>query len=147
MITDTNLSLAAAQVVTASAATTNTLDLLTAQDIGEGEGLQMVFNVNTTAAATGGASNVTFQIITSDNADLSSPTVIAQTGAIAKGTLVAGYFTALKIPAQIASKGQRYLGGQFTVDTNNLTSGKFDCFIVKDVQDGKKFYASGFAVK
>lgn len=147
MITDTNLSLAAAQVVTASAATTNTLDKLTAQDIGEGEDLYMVFNVNTTAAATGGASNVTFQIIESASADLSTPTVIAQTGAIAKGTLVAGYYTALRIPPQVGSKGARYLGGYFAVDTNNLTSGKFDAFITKDIQDGKKFYASGFAIK
>jgi hypothetical protein len=146
MITDSLLSLSSAQVVTASAATTNTLDLGTKRDIGEGKQLQMLFTVDVTAAATGGASNVTFQVIASDNADLSSPVVLAATAAIPKGTLVAGYEIALPIPAQLGSLGHRYLGGYYAVDTNNLTSGKFDCTIVEALEDGKKSYASGFSV-
>lgn len=146
MITDLFLSLSAKQAVTASAASTNTIDLLTAQDIGEGENLYMHWSVDTTALASGGASNVTFQIIISDNADLSSPVVIAQTGAIAKGTLLAGYRTALPIPPQIKSLGKRYLGAYYAVDTNNLTAGNFTAQIVKNIQDGQKNYASGFTV-
>lgn len=147
MFTDALLEFSALQAVTATAVSTNTLDLLTAQDIGEGTELYVDFKVGTTFLAAGGASNMTLQLITSAAADLSSPTVIAQTGAIPKATLIAGYRTALRIPPQIGSKGQRYFGVQYTVDTNNMTAGTISARMVNTIEDGLgKNYASGFAV-
>lgn len=147
MFTDDLLALAALQAVTASAASTNTVDLGTARDIGEGTNLYVDFKVGTTFLASGGASNMTMQIVVSDNADLSSPVVIAQTGAIPKATLVSGYRNALRIPPQIGSLGHRYLGAYFAVDTNNMTAGTISARIVNGIEDGlNKNYPSGFSV-
>ena len=46
MITDALLRLSADQAVTASAVSTNTIDLSQIRDIGEGKPLYMVFTIN-----------------------------------------------------------------------------------------------------
>lgn len=145
MITDNLLLLSDAQAVTASAASTNTVDLGTARDIGEGEELYVHFKVDTTFTAAG-AATMTMNIITSASADLSTPTILASTAAIAVATLVAGYRTAIEIPPQIKSLGQRYIGVSYTIATGPMTAGAISARIVKDIQDGQKFYASGFTV-
>lgn len=135
-----------AQAVTSSAVSTNTYDLLTAQDIGEGEDIYIDFKVPTTFTA-GGSATMTIQIITSAAANLGSPTVIAQTGAIPVASLVSGYRTALRIPPQIGSLGQRYIGVQYTIATGPMTAGAISSRFVRNIEDGaNKFYASGFAV-
>lgn len=142
MITDALLSLSAAQAVTTTAVSTNTIDLGTARDIGEGEDLYVSFLIPTTF--TGGTSLVA-NIITSAAANLGSPTVIASTGVILLATLVAGYRFAMRIPAQLGSLGQRYLGVSYTV-VGTMTAGTITADVVHDLQDGTKFYASGFTV-
>jgi hypothetical protein len=51
----------------------------------------------------------------------------------------------VRLNPQIASLGKRYLGARYTVSGTN-SAGKVTADIVMDVQDGKKFYASGFTV-
>lgn len=146
MYVDDLLKLSAAQAVTATAVSTNTIDLLTAQDIGEGENLYVDFKVGAAFTA-GGAATMTAQLITSASANLSSPTVIDQTGAIPVASLVAGYRTALRIPPQIGSLGQRYFGINYVVATGPMTAGDISARIVRNIEDGQnKNYASGFAV-
>lgn len=146
MIVDNLLALSAAQAVTSTAVSTNTLDLLTAQDIGEGRALYVDFKVPTTFTA-GGSATLTIQIISSASANLGTPTVLDQTGAIPVASLIAGYRTVLRIPPQIGSLGQRYLGIQYTVATGPMTAGAIDARIVQDIEDGLgKNYTSGFAV-
>ena len=128
MIIDKNLVLSDAQAVTASAASDSAIDQLAAGG-GLKPGARIQFLVDTTAAATGGASNVTFSL--QDSADGSSYATILSSVAIAKGTLVAGY---VAFEAAMPAQTRRYLRGYYTVDTNDLTSGKFDCRIV-DVAD------------
>ena len=145
MITDKLLRLSEDQAVTATAVSTNTIDLGTDRDIGEGRELYMVFTVTTTFAT---LTSLTFNIITDDNAGLASGKVIASTGAItlASGGLAAGKQYAMRIPPDIAGKAERYLGASFTVGGSNATAGKVTTDIVLDIQDGKKYYASGFSV-
>jgi len=124
MIIDYLTVLSDAQAVTASAASTNVIDTLAA-GLARHPGARFQFLVDTTAAATGGASNVTFSI--QDSADNSSFATILSSVAIPKATLVAGY---------VAFEGElpyhrRYVRGYYTVDTNDLTSGKFDLRIVE----------------
>lgn len=146
MITDALAQLSSAQAVTASAVSTNTIDLLQARDLGPGNELQVAFSVDTTATAAG-AATVNFQIITSASANLSSPTILVQTDAIPKATLVAGFRFALDIPrTQLTALGQRYLGVQYTVGTGPLTAGAFSAAVVMDYADTTKSYASGFTV-
>lgn len=148
-ITDALLQLSNAQVVTATAVSTNTIDLGTARDIGPGEEIHVSISVDVTALAAG-AATVTFQLITSAAANLSSPTVIAQTDAIGKAVLVAGAKIDLMIPhqttAQGTSLGQRYLGVNYVVATGPLTQGTFSATGVIDYADVQKSYASGFTV-
>ena len=145
MITDKLLRVSEDQAVTASAVSTNTIDLSVARDIGEGKKLIMNFAV-TEAATASGSATVTFQVIGSASADLSSPVVLGSTGAIAKADLTLGTNIAVDINSLIGSKGYRYIGANYVVATGPLTAGKFTADIVETVQDGKKFYASGFTV-
>jgi hypothetical protein len=142
MITDKLLRVSEDQALTTTAVSTNTIDLSIARDMGEGNDLYMNFAV--TAALTGGTS-VKFEVITSAAADLSSPTVIGSTDAIVTASLVAGYNTAVRLNPQIASKGQRYLGARYTI-SGTYSAGTVTADVVETIQDGKKYYASGFSV-
>lgn len=149
MMTDALLQLSSAQAVTASAVSTNTIDLGTARDLGTGGDLYAVFTVDTAATAAG-AATVNFQVISSANANLSSANVIAQTDAIAKTDLTAGRkpIVVCISPSALLSLpvGQRYLGVQYTVGTGPLTAGAFSATITDTVVDVNKNYASGFTV-
>jgi hypothetical protein len=85
----------------------------------------------TETAASGGASTTDFQLIMSDNADLSAPTVLQTTTAQGKATLVAGYQARLGLPAGIT---KRYLGIQWVNATANYTAGKVHASLVLDRQ-------------
>lgn len=149
MLTDALLQLSSSQTVTASAVSTNTIDLGVARDLGQGTDLFFCWTVDEAATAAG-AATVTFQIITSAAAALSSPTILAQTDAIAKTELtLARKPIILRIPSAIvlaAPVGQRYLGCQYTIATGPLTAGKFSCTILQEDPGVGKYYASGFTV-
>lgn len=145
MITDANLLLSSAQAVTSSAVSTNTIDLGVARDIGEGEELYVVFTVDTTVTAAG-AATVEFQVVGSTAAALSSPVVLGTSGAIGKAALTAGTTVAVRINPTVGSTAYRYFGANYNVSTGPLTAGAFTANVVHDIQDGKKYYASGFSV-
>lgn len=142
MITDKLLRVSENQAVTVTAVSTDTIDLKVARDMGEGHNLFMNFAV--TAALTGGTS-VKFEVISSANANLSSPTVIGSSDAIVTADLTAGKNVAVAINPQIASNGQQYLGARYTV-SGTYSAGTVTADIVETVQDGQKYYASGFSV-
>jgi hypothetical protein len=145
MIFDRLLTVSNAQAVTASAVSTDVIDLSKAMDIGEGEDLYMHINVDVAATAAG-AATVEFQVIGSTAAAMSSPVVLGSTGPIGKADLVIGKQIAVRINPQIASLGLRYLSANYVVVTGPLTAGSFTAGIVHDIQDGKKNYASGYSV-
>jgi hypothetical protein len=149
MITDALLQLSTAQAVTASAVSTNTIDLGTARDLGQGNDLYAAFGVDIAATAAG-AATVQFQIISSANANLSSPNILASTDAIPKTDLTAGrkpIVLCLNSSVLLALPiGQRYLGVQYTVATGPLTAGSFSAALTMDDPGVGKNYASGFSV-
>lgn len=146
MITDQFLKVSAAQAVTATAVSTDKVDLSTARDIGEGEDLYMNFNVDTAFTAAG-AATMEMQVVVADDAALSTNvTVVGTTGAIAKTALVAGASFVARINPQIASLGRRYFGANYVVSTGPMTAGAITANVVHGIQDGRKFYASGFSV-
>lgn len=138
---------ATGQAVTATAVSTNTIDLSQARDIGEGEPLYVEFIVDTAVTAAG-AATVRFEVITSAAAALSSPTVIAASGDIPKASLTLGQKIQVAIPSQsITPLGQRYLGAQYTVSTGPLTAGTFTAVVnLGNQSQPQKSYPSGFTV-
>ncbi|WP_312388579.1 Bbp16 family capsid cement protein [Stutzerimonas nitrititolerans] len=145
MITDKLNTFSAAQAVTATAASTDVIDLgplthgNTRRDIGAGEPIHLVVAALTTATAAGEAT-VNFQLQTSD--DNSTWVTLYDSGAVALAGLSAG-----KQPVAVAvPRGvRRYLRVNYVVGTGPLTAGSFFAGLVKDVQD-TAYYASGFTV-
>lgn len=137
MILDERNEFGDAATLVGDAATTyilgDVIDLgTTARDIGAGEPLYLVVNIDMLVAAAAGAANVTFKLVSDSTADLAtSPTVHLNSGALAKGTLVAGYMVfAVALPF---GTYERYLGVTYTPDTNPITAGKANAFLTHDV--------------
>lgn len=127
------------QAITADAYSTDTIDLLQARDVGEGESLYMVFTV---VQAFNTLTSLDLEVVTSANANLSSHTVIAERNVLLAG-LTAGAQYVIKIPPQVGSLGERYLGARYDVNGTNPTQGSILAQVVLDLQDGMKFYARG----
>lgn len=142
MITDKLLRVSEDQALTTTAFSTDTIDLVTARDIGEGTPLYMNFAV-TTALASG--TSVKFEVVTSANANLSSPTVIGSSDVILTAALTLGKNIVVRLNPEIAGKGQQYLGARYTI-AGTFNAGKVTADIVETIGDGRKYYASGFTV-
>ena len=160
MITDNFLRLsgsltagtATGQAVTATANSTNVIDLSLARDVGEGDDLYVSFSVGTAFTAAG-AATLTPTVVVSAADTLTTPTTLGTGGTIAVASLVAGYTFVIRVNPQLfyssttnSSLGLRYLGVIYTVATGPMTAGTITADVVTDIQDGKKFYASGFLV-
>ena len=144
MITDKLLRLSDDQAILGTdLAATDVVDLLTARDIGEGHELYMVVTVITAFA---GGTSIDFIVKGSTDATIvTGDTTLGSSGAIPLASLTAGAQFAVRINPQIGSLGLRYLGAFYDV-TGTMSAGTVTTDIVTDIQDGKKFYASGFTV-
>ena len=120
------------------------VDLGTARDIGEGEPLYIVFTV--TEAFVGATATVAMNCVVSAAAALTTPTTVGSVSATAVASLTLGAQFVVRINPLVASLGLRYLGVIYTIATATTTAGAMSAYVVKDFQDGKKFYASGFTV-
>lgn len=153
MIVDKFNEFSDAQAVTATAISTNVIDLSplgggqgvnTVRDIGSGEELYLVVRTVETATAAGAATlNVSLESDSTENL-ATSPTVHFSTGALALAAFgtAGAQVAAVKLPA---GDYERYLGVRFTVATGPLTAGKFDAFLTKDVQSYRP-YAVGSTI-
>ncbi|EBA1891589.1 TPA: Bbp16 family capsid cement protein [Salmonella enterica] len=140
MILDKLQMFSEAQAVTASAASTDTLDLAplkgNRRDIGIGYPLEFWALVNTTATAAG-AATLNVQLQTSP--DNSTWTTIYDSGALALSALTVGKrIVSAKVPAGVL----RYLRVNYSVGTGPLTAGAFTSGINLDV-DANTPYTDG----
>ena len=144
MITDKLLRLSDAQAILGTdLAATDVVDLLTARDIGEGHALYMVVTVITAFA---GGTSIDFIVKGSTDATIvTGDTTLGSSGAILLASLTAGAQFAVRINPQIGSLGLRYLGAFYDV-TGTMSAGTVTTDIVLNIQDGKKYYASGFSI-
>lgn len=142
-----------AQAVTATAISTNVLDLNAAsntnvpllQDIGIGEDIYLVVTTQTTATDTSSDATMTVTLESDSTANLAtSPTVHISTGALAFATYATAGTTifAGRLPS---GNYERYLGVRYTIAAGPLTAGNFNAFLTKDIQR-QLYYASGFTV-
>jgi hypothetical protein len=115
MIIDALLLLSDAQALTATAYSTNTIDLgavTPKREVGIGEPLALAITVDVAADVANADETYAFAFVQSANANLSSDDDLAYL-AIARATLVAGYKFALAIPAGLITK--QYIGAQYTL--------------------------------
>lgn len=90
--------------------------------------LQVLVTVTTAFA---GGTNLTVNLVESDSADLSSPTVLATSGAVAEANLTAG---ARLLATAVPRTSKRYLGLQF-VSVGTHTAGTIFGGLVRDIDD------------
>lgn len=114
----------------AIAPNTDVIDLGgTTQDIGNGEPLYLVLQVDT--AFVGATATIQFQLASDSTANLAtSRTNHIDTGAIAVATWAAGYTKIYPLPVE---NYERYLGLWMTVAVANVTAGKLNAFLTHDV--------------
>ena len=153
MILDKFLEFSDAQAVTATAISTNVVDLAplgngvgtnTVRDIGAGEDLYLIVRTLTAATDVGSDATLTVTFESSATENLNSSTVHFSTGALA----FAAFSPAGTELVRIALPGgnyQRYIGVRYTVANGPLTAGTFDAFIVKDAQSYRP-YAVGSTI-
>lgn len=134
MIMDKKNLFSNAQAVTATALSTDKIDLgplgggNTGRNIGVSDEVMLSITV-TEAATAAGAATVTFQFVTDDNSALSSPTVLWASAAIPIATLVVGYRIDVAVPRGVY---ERYIGLNYVVGTGPLTAGKFTAGLVME---------------
>lgn len=109
-------------------ATTDNLGNTIPADFARNQGLDFYVQVDTTFTS-GGAATMAVEVVTSANSDLSSPTVLCSSSAIAVATLVAGYQFRINLPAKGATS--RYLGLRYVVATAAMTAGKVTAGVIK----------------
>lgn len=130
MIIDSQLELSNEQAVTASAASTNYVDLGANNDPGlDNKTLYLAITCKEAAAAAG-AATVNFKLQKDSASDFSGAEDVYDSGAIGKAALVLGYQLFIPIPV---GTDKRYLRAYFEVGTGPLTAGKFDAQIVADI--------------
>ncbi len=122
---------------------TNKIDLAIAgRDIGAGEDIKIAVGIQTTMA--GPSSDVLkVELVTDDNADFSTPTVIQILGEFPTNS-VAGTRRVWKLTP--SASYERYIALRYTSVDHALTAGKVDAFLAKDA-DLQKNYASGYSIK
>lgn len=140
MIFSKQLTLSDQQAITATAVSTNVIDLrpmgtvygaaaALTRDLGPGKPIPILIQCTETFAT---LTSLTITIETSDATNLTSSRVHASSGAVAAASLVAGY----KFPVIYLPLGPhlRYLGLRYTVGGSNATAGKITAGIVPAVQ-------------
>lgn len=153
MILDKFLEFSDAQAVTATAISTNVVDLAplgngvgtnTVRDIGAGEDLYLIVRTLTAATDVGSDATLTVTFESSATENLNSPTVHFSTGALAFSAFSPAGTELVRI-ALPGGNYQRYIGVRYTVANGPLTGGTFDAFIVKDAQSYRP-YAVGSTI-
>jgi hypothetical protein len=152
MYVDNYLRIATAKAVspTANTTLTDTVDLHTARDLGQGEDIFFVFTVTTAFAATGESY---FQVGYGDTAVPGIFYPHTQSSNYAAADLAIGKQVTVKmspITAQatgsslIPITGRRYLCARVVTANSAANVGAFTCDVVIDMQGGKQFYPPGF---
>jgi hypothetical protein len=154
MILDKKLEFADAQSVAAAAGTANigdVIDLGAARDIGNGQPMYLVINVDTEIITGGNAGTIQFQLVSDGTGTIAtdgSATVhFASRAFVTDGTdandaaIKAG---ATPVVVALPMEGQayeRFLAVQAVVGTTTVTAGKINAFLTHDVARWKAYDA------
>ena len=141
MILDSLLKFSDAQALTATADSTNVIDLSNDRDIGIGEPMALVVTVGVAADFTTGDETYQFQLETDDNAAMTSSTVIGSV-TVAAANLTVGD----KVVIPLGHSNERYLQVLYTLGGTS-PSVTVDAFLQSlSMVDGTVTYASGYSI-
>ena len=147
MLYDIQNTFSTAQAITATANSTNYIDLgLAGRNIGVGEELYLVMIVTTAFTDSGSDSTVTPSLVTDDNTSFSSATTIRTFDTLAALTAVNTTRLYKLEPFTAAGIYERYIQLAYTVANGNLTTGAITAFLSKDVQAWKA-YGVGYTIQ
>ncbi len=123
--------------------TTNTKDFSGDFDMGAGEAKGIMFVINVAGDFTTGDETHSFRLVTDDNTSFSSPTVLAETGAINGNLLTAGRRIILALP----DSNERYIEGS-VVSAGTSPNITWSCYygLLKDMHTGGGVNDSGLVV-
>ena len=114
------------------------VDLGIGRDLGGDQAEYLVITVDTTATS-GGSATGQFNLVTDDNAGLSSPTVLVSSRAFPVASMTAGsVLFAMPLPLEGVAY-ERYIGIQQVTGTAAFTAGKVNAFITPDVARWKAY--------
>lgn len=109
-----------------------------------GVGGEMWLDVLVTATVTsGGATTGVFELLTDDNAAMTSPVVLVASAAFALATLIAGFEFRVQLPASLVY--ERYLGLGVLIATADWTAGTVEGKLVMNIQ-ASDLYDTGYLV-
>lgn len=149
MILDRQLQFADSQAVTATAISTDVVDLgddVTTRNIGGLDPLYLVVQTDTLATDVGSDATLTVTLESDSTANLAtSPTVHASTGALAFATFSPAGTTLWVLPLPFGQY-ERFLGVRWTVASGPLTGGTFSAFLTRDPQFWSIFQANNPSV-
>lgn len=145
MFLDKQLMFSEGQTVTATANSTNVVDLNTVRDIGIGERLYLALIVTEAMTDSGSDTTVAVSLVTDDNESLTTPATVQALVTI-PALAAAGTIYYFPVPQKILNAYERYVGLTYTIANGSLSTGKFTAGIVKDVQNYRN-YASGFTIQ
>jgi hypothetical protein len=114
------------------------VDLGVARDLGGDMAVYLVVSVDTTATS-GGSATGQFNLVTDDNASLTSPTTLVSSKAWTVATMTAGtVLMAVQLPLE-GTAYERYIGIQQVTGTAAFTAGKVNAFLTEDVARWKAY--------
>lgn len=114
------------------------VDTSVARDLGGDKALYLVVTVDTTATS-GGSATGTFNLVTDDNASLTSPATLVSSKAWAVADMTAGKtLMAVQLPME-GTAYERYIGIQQVTGTAAFTAGKVNAFLTTDVARWKAY--------
>ena len=142
MIMDSLLEFADSQSIAATASTilsTNVVNLQEARDMGNGQPLYLVIQIDT--AVVGSSSTINFRLRSDSTAAIHATTSTShiETGAIAEAVLVAGYQVVIPLPIE-GNAYEQYIGVQAIIGTATTSAGAYSSFLTYD-PIGWKSYA------
>jgi hypothetical protein len=116
------------------------IDLTNVRDIGQGEPLYLVANVDVTATS-GGSATLQLTLLTDDNGSLSSPVALVSSAVIPVASLVAGAnICAIALPLDAAGAPyERFIGIRQVTGTAAFTAGAISAYLTHDVSRVKHY--------
>lgn len=160
MILDTQAEFSDAQAVTATALSTNVLDLFSVLagggtkispnariDVGDADHLYLVVQTNTAITDTSSDATLTVTLESADDAGITTNIVTHfSTGALAFATYASQgtQIVKMRLPKGLY---RRYLAVRYTVAAGPFLTGAIDAFLTPNVDNQRPTYKSGFTVQ